>query len=189
MRPVSARMPSTVDADVAVDRPEAVEQRLERSAELVRADPDDRRIEQHDHECRDDQRQHAEDDALRHVALGIDRFFRRQRQLLDGQEQPHREGQGREDAREARIGKQRPVAFRQARVPSGAMLRAQRLKSMFGMALIQKITSTASDTSVTMSVTRNDSATPKMLSARKIEIEDDPPDRRVRRSMPKMPLT
>ena len=54
------------------------------------------------------------------------------------------------------------------RLPSGAMLSAQRLKSMFGMALIQKKTSTASDISVTMSVTRNDSATPKMLSARKM---------------------
>ena len=41
---------------------------------------------------------------------------------------------------------------------------------MLGMALIQKMTSTASDSSVTISVTRNDSATPKMLSARKDDI-------------------
>ena len=52
--------------------------------------------------------------------------------------------------------------------PSGPtpMFSAQREKSMFGIALIQKMTSTASDKSVTMRVTRNDSATPKTFSAR-----------------------
>ena len=82
------------DADVAIDRLEAVEQRFERTAEVVRTNACDRRVQQHNHEGRDDERQHAKDDALGHVALGIDRFFRRQRQLLDGEEQPDREGQG-----------------------------------------------------------------------------------------------
>ena len=50
-------------------------------------------------------------------------------------------------------GNQRPVAFRQLACRPGAMFSAQRLKSMFGMALIQKITSTASESSVTISVT------------------------------------
>src|SRR5688572_1702792 len=53
--------------------------------------------------------------------------------------------------------------------PSGAMLSAQRLKSMLGKALNQKMISTASDTSVTMSVTRKDRATPKILRPRKIK--------------------
>ena len=65
------------------------------------------------------------------------------------------------------IGKSGPLPSGSS-LPSGAMLRAHRLKSMFGMALIQKITSTASDTSVMMSVTWNDSSTPKMLRPRKM---------------------
>ena len=60
-----------------------------------------------------------------------------------------------------------PVALGQL-APSGAMLSAQRLKSMCGMALTQNTISTASDSSVTTSVTLKDSATPKTLSPRKI---------------------
>ena len=78
---------------------EAVEQRL---AGLARAQTSPGAIagiqEQHE-ERRDDQRQDAGDDALRHVALRIVRFFGRERQLLDREEEPHREGQSREDAR------------------------------------------------------------------------------------------
>ena len=68
---------------------------------------------QEDHqEGRHDQRQDAGDDALRHVTLRIVRFLRRQRQLLDGEEEPHGERQGREDARNAE-GQERPAAIGQ----------------------------------------------------------------------------
>ena len=55
---------------------------------------------------------------LRHVALGIDGFLGRQRQLLDGEEQPHGERQRGEHAvnAEREIG---AVAFRQLALPSG----------------------------------------------------------------------
>ena len=53
-------------------------------------------------------------------------------------------------------------------VPSGAMLSAQRLKSRCGIALTQKMISTASAASVTTSVTLKESSTPTMLSARKM---------------------
>ena len=46
------------------------------------------------------------------------------------------------------------------------MFSAQRLKSRCGKALIQKMISTASAASVTTSVTRNESSTPTMFSAR-----------------------
>ena len=54
--------------------------------------------------------------------------------------------------------------------PSGPtpMLSAQREKSMLGMALAQKNTRTASDNTVTTSVTLNDNSRPNTLSPRKI---------------------
>jgi hypothetical protein len=45
------------------------------------------------------------------------------------------------------------------------MLSAQRPKSMFGMALTQKMTRTAKASTVTISVTLNDKATPATFSA------------------------
>ena len=70
---------------------------------------------------------------------------------------------------------ERPVAFR-VTLPSGAMLSAQALKSMCGNAMMQKKTRTASASSVTTSVTPNDSATPKMLSANEHDVAQHPPD-------------
>ena len=67
-----------------------------------------------------------------------------------------------------------PLPSGSSRCRPGAMFSAQRLKSMFGKALIQKTTSTASESSVTISVTRKDSATPKMLSAEEDDVERRP---------------
>ena len=84
--------------------------------------------------------QHAEDEPLRHVALRIDGLLGGERQLLDREEQPDREGQRREHAAEAEraaTDRCRPAA---RRAPSGPtpMLSAQREKSHSGIALIQK---------------------------------------------------
>jgi hypothetical protein len=89
---------------VAVDHAEAVEQRLcrrrqrERAVQLALLRRADRRVQQHDHQRRDDQREHAEDQSFRHVAFRIDRFLGGERQLLDREEQPYRERQRREHA-------------------------------------------------------------------------------------------
>ena len=57
-----------------------------------------RRVDDENEEAERDQGEHAEHDALRHVPLWVCRLFRRKRKLLDGQEQPHRKRQRRQDA-------------------------------------------------------------------------------------------
>ena len=79
---------------------EPVEERLAGLAEAGGTRRDARVQEEHE-ERGDDERQDAGDDALGHVGLRIVRFLRRERQLLDGEEQPHREGQRGEDAAES----------------------------------------------------------------------------------------
>jgi len=83
---------------VAVDRLEAVEQGFTRRPQRVRADAGHRRIEPENHERGNDQREHAGNDALGHIALGIDRFLGGQRQLFDRQKQPDGKRQRRQNA-------------------------------------------------------------------------------------------
>ena len=87
----------------------AVEQRFAREAELETAGRD-RRIEPQDQAGGDEEGEKARDDAARHVAAGVDGFLGRQRELLDGEEQPDREGQGGERALDAER-QQRTVAL------------------------------------------------------------------------------
>ena len=61
----------------------------------------DRRIEPQGQAGGEQEGEKAGDDAARHVAAGVDGFLRRQRELLDGEEQPDREGQGGKGALEA----------------------------------------------------------------------------------------
>ncbi len=76
---------------LAEDGLEAVQQRFARLPERMRTNADHGRIQPEDHQRRDDQCEHAPDNAPGHVALYVNRLLSRQRQLLDGQEQPDRE--------------------------------------------------------------------------------------------------
>jgi hypothetical protein len=58
----------------------------------------------------DEEGEKARDDAARHVAAGVYGFLGRQWELLDGEEQPDREGQGGERALDAER-QQRAVAL------------------------------------------------------------------------------
>ena len=130
-RPVTATSASA-PAALAEDGAETVEQRLAGGAERKGAvhggggagrigdltRDRDRRVEEQHEKAEHDQREHAEHDALRHVALGIDEFFGGERQLLDGEEQPHREGQRRQHAVDAER-QERAVALGQLDRRSG----------------------------------------------------------------------
>jgi hypothetical protein len=96
---------------VAESGAKAVEQRLARDAELEAAGRD-RGIEPQDQAGGDEEGEKARDDAARHVAAGVHGFLGGERELRDGEEQPDREGQGRERARDAER-QQRAVALGQ----------------------------------------------------------------------------
>ena len=99
--------------------PESVEQRLSGRAEVEGAmggaigvlDPD-AGVEEGDQRRGNRQGQDAQQQAFRHVLLRIVRFFRRQRQLLDGEEQPHRKRHRGKHAHPAER-HERSAAFRQ----------------------------------------------------------------------------
>ena len=115
---------------LAEGRAQAVEQRLARRAELEAAGRD-RGIEPQDEAGGDEKGEQARDDAARHVAARIHRLLGGQRQLLDGEEQPDREGQGGERALQAER-QQRAVALGQFDRPAGGVgADVQRIASEF----------------------------------------------------------
>ena len=92
-----------------------------------------RRVDDEDQKSQHDEREHAEHDALRHVAARIDRFLRGERKLLDGKEKPHGKRHRGEDPVKAE-GKEWTISLGQldafAVDGSTPMLSAYRAKSM-----------------------------------------------------------
>ena len=112
--------------------------------------------------------------------FGIDGFLGGQRQLLDREEQPHRERQRREHAR--------PAERQEAPPPCGSSIDACRparrrcsapsaRSPHSGMALIQNTTSTASASSVTTTEILNESSTPHVVQRDEQQVTADPPQR------------
>ncbi len=179
--PATAISASTFAAARPENRAEAVEDRFAGRAEGERAVAvvvapaasvtsrvnRDRRVDEENEEAKRDQREHAEHDALRHVALGIGRLFRRERHLFDGKDTatPQRAARrGCHDCRKA--GTDRCLSGNSTAAPvagSAPIFIAYLPKSKNGIALTKKMSRIAIASRVTMTVTVNDSSTPRAL--------------------------
>ena len=156
----------------------------ERAVHLAFLRRADAGVQERDQQRRGHQRRHAVDQALRHVLLRVRRFLRGERQLLDGEEQPHGKRQRREHAAEPNGSHGPPPsgsstvravrARRRCSAPSGD-------RSKCGIALTQYTASTASAPSVTMTDTRNDSSTPMQVQQQEHDVRRGPPQRLVLR--------